>query len=136
MRLGDRLLSTTLAGILGVSSAWAFVPAELSAYPLEEPGAVLDTYVPSASLRVSRNELDEMSPLTLSWSASNRPTHFILQGHDVGNLERWTGTPRGLGLPPGQHTITVQACNAAGCSVPVSETVFIKRHAQSAGAAR
>ena len=78
-----------------------------------------------ASVEVGLNSVAPNGNLTISWSGNNNSTNYNLKidgiNYPMGPATSWTNTPNSLGLVLGSHNVSVQACNAIGCS-PWSDT--------------
>ena len=86
---------------------------------------VEDVKVPVASLSLSPSQVREDVSFTATWSGTNSPTYYEVIGVNMGLTTSWSGTPMSLGLVPGPHTISVQACNTAGCSDVVNKKLEV-----------
>jgi hypothetical protein len=73
-----------------------------------------------AQINVSPTVMSQSTPFSVSWGGDNSPTSYSVKIDSItipeGGVTTWTGTPSSLGLSIGQHTISSQACNSAGCS--------------------
>ena len=76
----------------------------------------------SASISLSTNSVAEGTSFTATWTGDNSPTSYNVKvdstPYPMGATTAWTGTPAGLSLTAGNtYSISVQACNAGGCSI-------------------
>ncbi len=91
-----------------------------SAYSPTKTLTVTSPAPTSASISLSPSSVPSNSDFTASWSGDSSPTSYNVKVNsdtvDMGPSTSWTGTPEGLGLGTGNHSISVQACNSYGCS--------------------
>ncbi|KXJ99827.1 MAG: hypothetical protein UZ19_OD1000327 [Parcubacteria bacterium OLB19] len=74
-----------------------------------------------SSFDVGPSSVPVSGTFTATWSGNNTPTYYNIMLdkkviYPVVSAVSWTGTPAMLGWGADLHTISVQACNLAGCS--------------------
>ncbi len=97
-------------------SPWS-VPA-----PLTVTGTVSGTPPTTSNINIVVSPDYILSPINgfcANWSGDNSPTSYAIKVDStvyIGfNVTDWCGTPSELGLSDGVYSVSVQACNSAGC---------------------